>query len=64
MIDQFKTVISRLTTAFQDRSAISAIEYGVLAAFIAVAIIAAVTTLGGDVGNLFETLAGNIANAS
>ena len=39
-----------------DESGATAIEYGLIAALIAVGIIAAATTLGGGLSNLFNTI--------
>ncbi|MET3926896.1 Flp family type IVb pilin [Devosia sp. 2618] len=40
----------------KDESGATAIEYGLIAALISVGIIAAATTLGGNLGNLFNYL--------
>lgn len=45
----------------KDESGATAIEYGLIAALIAVAIIAAATLLGGSLGNLFNNI-GNKLN--
>ena len=42
-----------------DRKGVTAVEYGLIAGLIAVAIIAAITTLGGNLSGLFN----NVANA-
>ena len=42
----------------------TAIEYGLIAGLIAVAIIAAVTLLGVDVSQTFNTIAGDLSNAA
>lgn len=47
----------------QDESGATAIEYGLIAALISVGIIAAATTLGGNLGNLFNGIAKTIGNA-
>ena len=52
------TILNRLN---RDRRGASALEYGIMAALIAVAIIAGVGTLGQSLGNLFNTVAGNIS---
>lgn len=39
-----------------DESGATAIEYGLIAALIAVAIITAVTTLGGDISDTFDKI--------
>ena len=44
----------------QDESGATAIEYGLIAALIAVGIIAAATTLGGNLNKLFTGIAGDI----
>jgi len=45
---------------FRDESGATAIEYGLIAALIAVAIIAAATTTGTNLGNTFNTVAAAI----
>jgi len=45
-----------------DESGVTAIEYGLIAALIAVGIITAVTTLGGSLETLFNNIAGQIDN--
>ena len=44
----------------RDEGGATAIEYGLIAALIAVVIIAGVTSLGKNIGNVFNTVAGNI----
>ncbi|MBD7942394.1 Flp family type IVb pilin [Brevundimonas guildfordensis] len=44
----------------KDESGATAIEYGLIAALIAVAIIGAVTLLGGNLETTFRNLAGNL----
>ena len=44
----------------QDENGATAIEYGLIAALIAVAIIAAVTTLGTQLSNTFQTVSNSI----
>jgi pilus assembly protein Flp/PilA len=49
--------MSKLLSRFvKDESGATAIEYGLIAALIAVAIIGALTTLGGDLGTLFSNI--------
>lgn len=43
-----------------DESGATAIEYGLIAALIAVGIIAAATTLGGSLSNLFNGISGKL----
>jgi pilus assembly protein Flp/PilA len=52
-----KNLVSRF---FKDESGATAIEYGLVAALISVAIITAVTNVGTDVANTFNTIEGAI----
>jgi pilus assembly protein Flp/PilA len=45
---------------FRDESGATAIEYGLIAALIAVAIIGAATTVGTNLGTTFTTVAGKL----
>ncbi|HTJ58330.1 MAG TPA: Flp family type IVb pilin [Devosiaceae bacterium] len=45
-----------------DESGATAIEYGLIAALIAVAIIAAATALGGNLSNLFTRISNNLTS--
>ena len=45
---------------FRDESGATAIEYGLIAALIAVAIIGAATTVGTNLGTTFSTVAGKL----
>jgi pilus assembly protein Flp/PilA len=47
-----------------DESGATAIEYGLIAALIAVGIIAAATTLGGSLSSLFNRISGRLDNAT
>lgn len=47
-----------------DESGATAIEYGLIAALIAVGIIAAATTLGGSLSSLFERIGGDLQTAA
>lgn len=49
---------------FKDESGATAIEYGLIAALISVGIIAAATTLGGGLSNLFSGLGGEMNTAA
>jgi len=44
----------------KDESGVTAIEYGLIASLIAVAIIAMVTLVGGDLNNTFANVANNL----
>lgn len=46
-----------------DREGVTAIEYGLIAGLIAVAIIAAITLLGGSLGNLFNQITGSVSGS-
>jgi pilus assembly protein Flp/PilA len=50
----------RLKKFSQDETAATAIEYGLIASLIAVAIIAAVTTVGTNLGLTFNNIASNL----
>jgi pilus assembly protein Flp/PilA len=51
------SIISRLV---QDKSGVTAIEYGLLAALIAVAAISVMGTVGTGLSNTFSTVASNL----
>jgi len=56
---------STLVRALQrDAAGVTAIEYGLIAGAIAVAIIATVIALGGDIANLFGTTASALSSVS
>ncbi|KAA2234991.1 Flp family type IVb pilin [Salinarimonas soli] len=52
-----KTLMNRFV---KDESGATAIEYGLIASLIAVVIITALTTLGGNVSAVFQKVASNI----
>jgi pilus assembly protein Flp/PilA len=52
-----------IKTFAADRKGVTAIEYGLIAGLIAVAIIAAITALGGTLGNLFNTVNSSVSGA-
>ena len=49
---------------YKDESGATAIEYGLIAALIALAIVAGATTLGNEIGNLFNTVGNKLKNTS
>lgn len=59
MTDQFFQYMKNLMR--DDRGA-TAIEYGLIAALIAVVIIAAITLLGTDIGNTFNNVANSLTS--
>ena len=50
--------MERLLKFLKEEEGVTAIEYGLIAALVAVAIIVAMTTLGGKVKGTFETVSG------
>ncbi|MEJ2379179.1 MAG: Flp family type IVb pilin [Gammaproteobacteria bacterium] len=48
----------------QDESGVTAIEYGLIAALVAVVIIAALTALGGSLTNIFTTVSNTLNTAA
>jgi len=56
-----KTLFSRFVS---DESGATAIEYGLIAALVAVAIIAALTTLGTDLKNIFGKVSTELQQAA
>ena len=57
MIEKFITLM--LAGRDEDKGA-TAVEYGLMVALIAIAIIAAVTFLGGNLGSLFSSIATSV----
>ncbi|WEX88621.1 Flp family type IVb pilin [Sinorhizobium garamanticum] len=55
-----KTIFARL---LKDESGATAIEYGLIAALISVALVAGATTLGGQLNTLFVDLGGKMTTA-
>ena len=49
-----------LTKLFRDDAGATAIEYGLIAALIAVVIVTAVTTVGGKLSNTFNSVASSL----
>jgi pilus assembly protein Flp/PilA len=56
-----KALVSRF---LKDESGATAIEYGLIASLIAVAIITAATTLGNNIGLTFNSIANKLKTAS
>lgn len=56
--------MSLLTKLFKDRKGVTALEYGLIAALIAVAIIGALQLLGGNLSDAFTNIAANIGSAT
>lgn len=55
-----KTLLTKIQNFVQDEEGATAVEYGLLVSLIAVAIIVAVTTLGGNLAAMFTGVAGKI----
>lgn len=55
-----KEMTRYLKSLWKDRSGATAIEYGLIAALIAVIIIAAITLVGTDLSNMFNTVANSL----
>lgn len=47
----------------RDEEGVTAIEYGLIAALIAVVIIGAVSAVGGNLSSVFNAIASNLSNA-
>jgi pilus assembly protein Flp/PilA len=56
--------MNTLSRFVSDESGATAIEYGLIAALIAVGIIAAATTLGGSLSDLFARISGKLNTAT
>jgi pilus assembly protein Flp/PilA len=57
-------IISAVRTFIADEEGVTALEYGMIAALIAVAIVAAVTTLGGKVSTVFTSVSDKLPAAA
>ena len=58
-----RKILSQLTHLLQDEAGVTAIEYGLIAALIAVVIIASVTSLGQAVLELFNDVSTKVGAA-
>jgi pilus assembly protein Flp/PilA len=59
-----KNLLTKIKNFANDEEGASAVEYGLLVALIAVAIIVAVRTLGTNLSQMFQSVADTIASAS
>jgi len=55
--------MKRLLSFLKDEQGVTAMEYGLIAALIAVVIIGAVTAAGGAVSDVFQSIAGSLTAA-
>lgn len=53
-------ILSNVNRLFKDRSGVTAIEYGLIASLIAIAIIVAVNLVGSNLNSTFDTVASNL----
>ncbi|MDR6499691.1 pilus assembly protein Flp/PilA [Burkholderia ambifaria] len=58
-----KRIIEKIAWFAQDRSGVTAIEYGLIAALIALGIVVALTTIGTDLSTVFSTVAATLDSA-
>lgn len=58
-----KAIWKNIQQFLRDEEGVTAIEYALIAALIAVVIIAAVTLVGNEVQNTFSTIGGALQNA-
>jgi pilus assembly protein Flp/PilA len=59
-----KFISDAVAKIFHDEKGVTAIEYGLIAGAIAVAIIAVLLALGGDLANMFSSVSGALQQAS
>lgn len=60
-MEKMNALMARVLLAvYGDRKGVTAVEYGLIAGLIAVAIIAAITTLGTNLSGLFQNVANNV----
>ncbi len=61
---EYTIMITAIRTFLDDESGATAIEYGLIAALISVAAIAAMSAMGDSLQTLFNTVAGELNNAA
>lgn len=57
-------ISASLSSLKRDSRGVTAVEYGLIAGLISVAIIAIITTLGTDLTNIFNSISGGLQNSS
>ena len=60
MLQAYTRLVSFMVTARRSEDGVTAIEYGLIASLIAVAIIAALLAVGGKLTGTFNTIAGKL----
>ncbi|AYQ43687.1 MULTISPECIES: Flp family type IVb pilin [Burkholderia] len=58
-----KRIIEKIAWFVRDQDGVTAIEYGLIAALIALGIVAALTTIGQDLSTVFSTIASTLDSA-
>ncbi|MFJ1211622.1 Flp family type IVb pilin [Burkholderia pyrrocinia] len=58
-----KRVIEKIAWFIRDQGGVTAIEYGLIAALIALGIVVALTTIGTDLSTVFSTVAATLDSA-
>ena len=58
------SILASLSELRDDSRGVTEVEYGLIASLIAVVIIAVVTTIGTDLANLYNGIAGGVQNAA
>ena len=56
-------IIEKIAWFVQDQDGVTAIEYGLIAALIAIGIVVALTTVGTDLKTVFSTIAADLDSA-
>ncbi|CAG9268517.1 Flp family type IVb pilin [Burkholderia cepacia] len=56
-------IIEKIAWLVQDQDGVTAIEYGLIAALIAIGIVVALTTVGTDLKTVFSTIAADLDSA-
>ncbi|CAB3771069.1 pilus assembly protein [Burkholderia sp. MSh2] len=57
-----RRVIEKIAWIIQDQGGVAAIEYGLIAALIAIGIVVALTTIGTDLKTAFSTVATDLSS--
>jgi pilus assembly protein Flp/PilA len=58
--DESENIMKTIRSFLRDEAGVTAIEYGLIAALIAVAAVVAMTTLGTNLGTTFTTVSGKL----